>query len=111
MEILRNKRSNKSFIYVEDVDDEHFLGITPECKAKVLEFGFFSDPLAGKPSDFLAQGLISESQINSYEKYKSYRKSDREDLIKRFLESMSSWERHALIAYWQKQIKQDQATF
>ena len=111
MDICMNKQSRMNFIYIEGVGDDHFLAITPGCKSKVLVFDFFSDPLTGEATDFLAQGLISESQKNAYEQYKSYRKTDRDEKVRRFLESLSKWQIQALIASYEKKMEKNKKGF
>jgi len=111
MEIYMNKKSKLNFIYIEDVDEDHFMAITPSCKTKVLEFELFSDLLVGNITEFLANGMLSESQTRAYEQYRSYRKTDRDEKVRRFLESMTDQERQALIAYCKKKIEQGKMPF
>lgn len=111
MEICMNKKSKMNFIYIENVDEDHFMAITPSCKARVLEVELFSDLLVGNTKDFITSGLLSESQAHAYDQYVSYRKHDREELATRFLESMTESERQALIAYCKKKLEQGKMPF
>jgi hypothetical protein len=111
MEICMNKLSKVNFIYIEDVDEDHFLAITPNCKTKVLEFELFSDLMVGDATEFLANGMLSESQTRAYEQYQSYRKTDRDEKANRFLESLSKWEIQALIDRYKEKIEKNKQDF
>ena len=111
MEICMNKHSRMNFIYIEDVDDDHFLAVTPDCKSKILEFDFFSDSFTGEPANLLAQGLISASQINAYEQYNSNREHDLKERVRRSFEGWSKQEIQALIARYEKMKEKQKETF
>ena len=100
-----------NFIYIADVDDDHFMAITPNCKAKVLEFKLFSNPLVGNSLEFIDSGIVTESQINAHEQYNAYREQDLNERIRRLFEGWSKLEIQALIAIYKKKKEKQKKSF
>ena len=97
MEICRNKKSGRWFILLDENINRNLVLITPECKPKTLESHLFDEPEEDDRNTFLNRGFISKSQIDAYDLYIKYRKHDGDELVKRWLNRMSKWERNLLI--------------
>lgn len=104
MEIYKNKASGKYFIYIEEVNDNKGLFVTPpdeEGNARVisLEFELFDDdPPEDNAEKLLADGIIEEEQIKKYHEYKEGNsKEDKEwlDSIMKEIEE-GKWPLHEL---------------
>lgn len=67
MQICKNKRSGKYFIYIEPAGTGRAHLVLPEGKAaKPLNLSFFDESEEGNESDFLSRGLVSDTQIKRY---------------------------------------------
>lgn len=70
MEICKNKRTGKVFIYLDDQGDGQALMITPQGVVLSLDHDLFTDPIEienGK--ELMDQGHISPDQYNLYHQY------------------------------------------
>ncbi len=71
MEICKNKTSGKTFIYLDDDDNDRALLVTPQGEIKSLELKLFSDFAEEQDEQhLLSSGLITDAQYVSYKNYK-----------------------------------------
>jgi len=67
--ICKNKTSEDNFIYIEEIDTDKALLVTPKGKIKPLEYILF-DALEEKDKDYcLSQGLIAKQQLERYHEF------------------------------------------
>ena len=61
MEICKNKKTGKVFIYVDELDNKNALMITPLGDLKKLEYHLFTKPIEIDDEEV----LLAKDQINS----------------------------------------------
>lgn len=69
MEICKNKKTGKTFVYLDEEDNGQLLMITPDGSVKALEPDLFTEPVEIDKEEKLKvedQGLISNAQIAVY---------------------------------------------
>ena len=64
--ICKNKTSGKSFIYIEDIDTDRALLVTPEGEIKPLEYSLFDEPEEEDKDHCLSEGLINIKQLKRF---------------------------------------------
>jgi hypothetical protein len=67
--ICKNKTSGKSFIYIEDIDTDRALLVTPEGEIKPLEYSLFDEPEEENKEHCLSQKLITKQQLKQYHEF------------------------------------------
>ncbi len=67
--ICKNKTSEKSFIYIEDIDTDKALLVTPKGEIKPLEHSLFDAPEEKDKDYCLSQGLIAKQQLKLYHEF------------------------------------------
>lgn len=97
IEICKNIHSKEYFIFINQDNEDKLLLVTPENKIRVLEENLFEDPIDGEIEYFIERGLISESQVQTYQNYNENRKLDRQEASVREYEDWSKEEIEAYI--------------
>lgn len=70
MEICKNKRTGKVFIYLDDRGDGQALMITPQGIVLSLDHDLFTEPIEiDNDKELMDQGHISPDQYNLYCQY------------------------------------------
>lgn len=70
MEICKNKKTGRGFIYLAEQDNEQALMITPQGDVKALEHDLFTEPIEVDDEESLVtQGQINSKQYNVYKQY------------------------------------------
>ena len=67
--ICKNKSSEKSFIYIEDINSDKALLVTPKGEIKSLEYSLFNVPEEKNTDYSLSQGLITKQQLKQYHEF------------------------------------------
>jgi len=67
--ICKNKSSEKSFIYIEDINSDKALLVTPKGEIKSLEYSLFNVPEEKNTDYCLSQGLITKQQLKQYHEF------------------------------------------
>lgn len=104
MEICKNIRSGKSFVYLRSDTPDKFLSITPDGEIKPLETRFFEESIEVDDDSALDQGLITKEQLERYEIYRKLRKSDFSDHISVIAEEASPIELIRLVERLQEYV-------
>lgn len=77
MELCRNQRSGKYFIYIEEiVGSEKGLFVTPRREIKALELRLFDEPIEQEQYSTLQTGLVTDFQIRRYRDHERNRQED-----------------------------------
>ena len=70
MEICKNKKTRKSFIYLDENDHGQAVMITPNGEIKALAYDLFTEPVDTEDArTSLEKGIISDTQYETYCKY------------------------------------------
>jgi hypothetical protein len=70
MEICKNKKTGRVFIYLDEIDSGHALMITPLGDVKELEHDLFTNPIEVDDEEMLLiQGRINNRQYHIYNQY------------------------------------------
>jgi hypothetical protein len=70
MKICKNKKTGHVFIYLDEIDSEKALMVTPLGDMKELEHDLFTVPTEiDDEGELLTQGQISNEQYNAYNQY------------------------------------------
>jgi len=70
MEICKNKKTGRGFIYLTEQDDGQALMITPHGEVKALEHDLFTEPIEVDDEQLLVtQGQINSKQYSVYRQY------------------------------------------
>ncbi len=69
MDLYKNNASGKYFIHLEDINRGNALFITPDNALKILELSLFESLDFMDEGYCLKQGLITQLQIEQYQKY------------------------------------------
>ncbi len=89
MEAYRHKKSEKYFLFVDELHDGKPQFINPEGRPRVLDYSeFFDDPEEGDEVSFMQRGIITEKQLKIYNRIKPFRDAD--NRLKLALELFSS---------------------
>ena len=66
MQICKNRKSGKHFIYIQDEGNGKASVVLPTGEIKSLKLSLFEEPEEGNEKDFLSRGLITNRQIKKY---------------------------------------------
>lgn len=91
MELCRNRKSGKYFIYVSDDGGQKVILVNPYNEVKALERDLFYEPLEGNAHDFLSQSLVTAMQVQTCHEEMSRIETVRE--IEKRQASMEAWEK------------------
>jgi hypothetical protein len=69
MDIFKNKASGKYFIHIEDIENGEALFVTPLGELKFLELSLFESQEPVDEDSLLRRGLITQLQVERYNKY------------------------------------------
>ena len=97
MLVSQNKISRKYFVLIEDLDDEKSIFVTPQNKIKTLSRDLFNEEFEGEKAILISNGLLTKSQINRYNSYKSDRKEEKNENFSMAIEDMAPWQRKKLL--------------
>ena len=64
--LCKNKASGKSFIYIEDIDTDKALLVTPKGEIKPLKYSLFDEPEEEDKNHCLSEGLITIQQLKRF---------------------------------------------
>ena len=103
--ICQNKTSGKSFIYIEDIDTDRALLVTPEGEIKPLEYSLFDEPEEENKERCLSQKLITKQQLKQYHEFIDNIPFDRDST--RFLKEPFVSQKTFLSTIPEKKITQD----
>lgn len=81
MNICKNLKSGKYFIYIQEVDWNQIKAITPLNQIKILERSLFADEINGSDDHFLHHSLISEEQLKVYKDYERFHRDQKQEFI------------------------------
>lgn len=98
MEIWKNKKSGKGFIYIEDTVREEALFVTPEGEIKSLEKNLFEREVTED------EETITEQQKQKHQQYMADRRADAAKMMERARESMSHDEIVELLKRKQREL-------
>jgi len=74
VEIYKNKKSGKYFIYIQDVSLHEALFVNPKCRIIAFPYKHFYDsPKEGEAGAFVSENLITTEQVKRFEEYKQDR--------------------------------------
>ena len=76
MNVFRNLKSGKYFIYIKEIDWDRIKTVTPLNQIKILERRLFEDEIDGLESHFLRSGCISRKQLKAYKDYERFHIDD-----------------------------------
>lgn len=83
MEIYKNKKSGKYFIYIADSGNNEALFVTPLNEIKSLKLSLFNEPEEDADC-LLSHALIPEAQV---ERFREYEKDRSEEAVENFQDS------------------------
>jgi hypothetical protein len=70
MEICKNKKTNKAFVYLDEEDDDQALLITPQGEIKALENKLFAELIdVENAEELVSRGQITMEQYSAYNQY------------------------------------------
>jgi hypothetical protein len=97
MEICINKRSGKYFIFIQNIDLDKRLVVTPIGEIKSLEDKHFSEPIDKDENFLLPEYMITKQQYETYKKHKKNRDDEQtEEFLLKF-EALDPWEQKRFI--------------
>jgi len=74
MEICMNKKTNKTFIHLDELGNGRALMVTPQGDVKPLEYGLFTEIVEIEDERaYLSQGRINAEQYSTYRQYHQMR--------------------------------------
>jgi hypothetical protein len=89
MNICRNQKSGKYFVYLDEVDLDRIKVITTLNQIKVLERRLFEDEIDVSEEHSILHGLISEEQLKLYKEYEpSHSGRNQEPVVRPKLHSL-----------------------
>lgn len=70
MEICKNKKTGKTFVYLDEEDNGQLLMITPDGSVKTLEAALFTEPVEiDEEEKVVEQGVVNNTQVALYHRY------------------------------------------
>ena len=97
MRICKNRRSGKYFVFIDYVNGDHILAITPKNEIKELEGHLFEDPIEKDEVAFLCDGIVTKSQVETYRRHEENRKQDASENLEIMVEEMTPYEQQLLL--------------
>ena len=90
MNICKNKRTGKYFIYINDTVNEEALFVTPNAEIKNLKLDIFTDePEEYTEASLLENNLITKEQFQKFNEYKKNRSEDSDENFFDYFESLT----------------------
>lgn len=72
MEICKNTKTGKTFVYLDDEYNGQMLMVTPDGAVKALEADLFTEPVEiddDEEETVVGQGLVNDTQYAVYHRY------------------------------------------
>jgi hypothetical protein len=101
MEICKNVRSNRYFIYIGDTGNGEALLINPEAEIKSLKLDLFHEVEEQDETYLLENNIVTESQVKRFHDYNNSRV---EEFIENFKE-MSPYEQKIVLKRMQEMVE------
>ena len=103
MDICKNKRTGKYFIYINETVNEEALFVTPNAEILNLKLKFFTDePEECSEAGLLEKNLITKEQLQMFHKYKKNRYDEEFENLKDYFDTLTKLEKHRFIKELQK---------
>jgi len=94
MDLFRNNKTGKYFIYIADAGEHQVILVNPYNEVEAWERRLFDEIMEGQGHDLLSRGLVTEMQIKTYRKKMSRMEIERE--IEERKKSWEDWEEMTL---------------
>ena len=107
MNICKNKKSGESFIYINEINDEEALFVTPDAKIKSLNLYLFDDLEEFDEATLLEQKIIDDEQLQRFHEYKKDRSDEFSENLMDYFETLSPYEKNNFIKQLQKIYNQN----
>jgi len=104
MQVCKNKKSGKYFIYIQDTGNNEVLLITPEADIKSLDATLFEDSEDLEADFLLANNQLTEEQIQRLEMFEKERSDDAVEDIEYDFNQMSPSDQKRFIELIKKKI-------
>ena len=69
MEICKNKKTGRAFVYLDEDENGQALMITPQGTVKALEHDLFTEPIEVEEDQAVHNGKINAIQYDVYNRY------------------------------------------
>lgn len=96
MEICKNKKSGKYFVYIRETEYNKALLITPDGDMKNLSLELFSD-IEEHPEELQENSKINKIQFKTYQFYKEKKSDEEYENVEIIFEQMSEHKRKSFI--------------
>ena len=104
MEVCKNKRSNRYFIYIQNTGSGEVLLVTPEAQIKSLKSHLFEE-IEEKEENYLIQSnLLSREQIQRLNDYKKNRSDEVVEHAIDMINELSPYDKKRLLEKLEKMI-------
>ena len=81
MEVCKNKRSDRYFIYIKETGGAEALLITPESEVKSLKIDLFDEVEEQDETYLLQNKILTEAQVQRFHEYKKSRSDEFVDVF------------------------------
>jgi hypothetical protein len=103
MDICKNKRTGKYFIYINETVNEEALFVTPNAEIKNLKLKIFTDePEECSEAGLLEKNLITKEQLQMFHEYKKNRYDEVSENFNDYFDTWTQLEKHLFIKKLQK---------
>jgi hypothetical protein len=103
MQVCKNRNSGKYFIYLQDTGNNESLLITPSVEIKSLHADLFDDLEDKEESSLIADGLISEAQVQRLRQYEKESNENNLENISYLFDQLSPYQLNRVREFIRKQ--------
>ena len=104
MEICKNKRSNKYFIYIEKTGRDEALLVTPEAQIKSLKLNLFNEIEDREEAALLKNKILTEAQVKRFHEHRKNRSDEIVERFEYYVEALSTFEKKELLKKLEKMV-------